>query len=455
MKMDSKTLFSKVTPLKLFFIAAIPGMVSMFASSIYSTLEGMFIGQYLGGTAFAAVNLVMPLVLINFSLADLIGVGSSVSISIYLGKKEDKSANNVFTSSIILIFAAAILMGIFMFFASPTILRLMGATGETAELAVRYIRAYALCGPFCTIVFAMDNYLRISGIIRGSMFLNIFMSFLTIVLLFVFIVICKMSVVGSALATCTSMFVSAIIALLPFLRGKTVLKFCKPRFSASMVKKIIICGSPTFLNNVAGRLTSIVMNVVLLRMGGEMAVAAYGVLMYSSDLIQPCLYGMNDSLQPAIGYNWGAKAYDRVKAIAKCVFTASAIASCIATAAMFFLSTPIASLFVDANEPGLLEMSSNALKLFCFAYLIRWFSFSAQGFFSAIEKPLPASILSVSSALVFPIIIIIVLLPLGLNGIWLNMTGTAILTGLLALFMLKKMQKKMKAETNKVPSETL
>ncbi len=91
MRMDSKTLFSKVTPLKLFFIAAIPGMVSMFASSIYSTLEGMFIGQYLGGTAFAAVNLVMPLVLINFSLADLIGVGSSVSISIYLGKRKTRA----------------------------------------------------------------------------------------------------------------------------------------------------------------------------------------------------------------------------------------------------------------------------------------------------------------------------------------------------------------------------
>ncbi len=446
MSMDSKTLFTKTSPVKLFFIAAIPGMVSMFAASAYSILEGSFIGRYVGGTAFAAVNLAMPLVLINFSLADMIGVGSSVPISISLGEKNEKRANNIFSCSLILIFLAALLMGIFMFFASPIIIRWMGAEGEVAVLAVKYIRTYALCGPFITLVFAMDNFLRISGFIRSSMLLNILMSVLNIVLLFVFVVILQKGVVGSALAVCASMSFCALLAMIPFVRGKALLKFCRPRFSGEVIRKIVACGSPTFLNNMAGRLTSVVMNVVLLRVGGEMAVATYGVLMYASDIIQPFLYGMNDSLQPAIGFNWGAKAYDRVKGIAKCVFAASAVVSCIGTAVMYFLSKPLASLFVDVNEPELLVMAKDALKIFCIAYLIRWFSFCAQGFYSAIEKPLQASILSVTSALVFPLIVIVAFWPFGLNGLWLNMFGTSVLVAVLAAVMLVRTWKKIKKQ---------
>ncbi len=451
MSMDSRHLFTKVSPIRLFFIAAIPGMISMSAATIYIILEGVFIGHYLGGTSFAAINLAIPFVLINFSLADLVGVGSSVPISISLGRKEGEKANNIFTCSIILIFITAIIMGIFMYFASPVLLQLMGADSEIANLAVQYIRAYAICGPFCTLVFAMDNYLRICGFIRGSMFLNIFMSILTIVLVFFFIAILKIGVVGSALAASASMFVCALIALYPFIRKKTLLRFCKPHFSRIIVKEIVTCGCPAFLSNIAGRLTSIVMNIALLKLGGTVAVATYGVLMYAGEMIQPLLYGMSDSLQPAIGYNWGAKSFVRVKSIAKCVFIASALVSLVATAIMFFFSEPIAKMFIDAADTELLTMSSSALKLFCLAFLIRWFSFVVQGFYTAIEKPLPASILSVTNAMVFPVLMIVVLWPLGLNGMWLNMTGTSVLVAILAFVMLRKTQKNIKIQCEGVP----
>ena len=96
MKIDSKTMFATMSPWKLFRTVALPGMVSMFAMSIYSIFEGIFIGQKIGGAAFAAVNIAMPLVMINFSLADLVGVGASVPISIALGRKDEKTANNIF-----------------------------------------------------------------------------------------------------------------------------------------------------------------------------------------------------------------------------------------------------------------------------------------------------------------------------------------------------------------------
>ena len=126
MKTKAEVMYSSMKPWKLFFVIALPGMISMFAMSIYSVLEGAFIGHKLGESAFAAVNIAMPLVMINFSLADLVGVGASVPISIALGKKDHKTANNVFSCSIVLIFAVSIFMGAVMFFAAEPLAGMMG-----------------------------------------------------------------------------------------------------------------------------------------------------------------------------------------------------------------------------------------------------------------------------------------------------------------------------------------
>ena len=109
--MDSQALFTRTPPVRLFFLAAIPGSISMLASSLYYTLDGIFVGQFIGATAFAAINLAMPFVIINFSLADLVGVGSSVPISICLGRGEQKEANNIFTCAVLLILALGAAVG--------------------------------------------------------------------------------------------------------------------------------------------------------------------------------------------------------------------------------------------------------------------------------------------------------------------------------------------------------
>ena len=134
--MNSTTLFSKTPPIKLFFIASLPGAISMLASALYQTIDGVFVGQFLGATAFAALNLAMPFVIINFSLADLIGVGSAVPISICLGKKENQEANNIFTCACMMIVGTGVLIGGILFALAPLLIQLMGAKGEFADLAV-------------------------------------------------------------------------------------------------------------------------------------------------------------------------------------------------------------------------------------------------------------------------------------------------------------------------------
>ena len=184
---SSDGLFARTPPRRLFLLAAFPGAVSMLASALYQTLDGIFVGRFLGETAFAALNLAMPFVILNFSLADLVGVGSAVPISVCLGRGERQQANNIFTCACLMILASGILMGGALYAAAPGLIRLMGAQGEFARLAVAYLRVYALCAPVTTIIFAVDNYLRICGFIRGSMALNLLMSAASGLLEFLFL----------------------------------------------------------------------------------------------------------------------------------------------------------------------------------------------------------------------------------------------------------------------------
>ncbi len=455
MKRDTEKMYATMSPWKLFFIVALPGMISMFAMSIYSIVEGIFIGQKLGEGAFAAVNIAMPLVMINFSLADLVGVGASVPISIALGRKNNAGANNVFTCSVIMIFITAVLMGTVMFFAAPPLCRMMGADDTLLDTSVRYLRTVALCSPLSTIFFAMDNYLRISGYVKTSMAINIGSNLATIGLLTFFLIVLEMDVVGSALATSISMSLCSVVAMIPFLQKKTLLQFTKPRFSKVMIKEIAACGSPVFLSNVAGRLTSILMNISLMTLGakafgengGTTAVAVYAVLMYASDLCWPLLYGISDSLSPAIGYNWGAESYDRVKKLVRCAYIGTAVIGMVSTAFLFFFPGTVASWFAKSEDALLLRESTHAIRLFCFAYLFRWFAVTTQGFLSAIEKPMLATFMSVAIALVFPVIVLGILWRLGLDGIWVNFTIVNSLAAVLGIILLLLIEREIKQKT--------
>ena len=164
--------------------------------------------------------------------------------------------------------------------------------------------------------------------------------------------------------------------------------------------------------------------------------------MFADGFIQPLLYGMCDSLQPAVGYNWGAQKFSRVRAIEKCCFTASSVVSILAVFVILLFPEQITKLFVADAGADVLNLSITALRLFSITYVTRWFSFATQSYMLAIEKPLAASLISVSTALIFPVILIGVFWPFGLTGIWLNFAGTSILAGILSLIILKKMRRK-------------
>ena len=446
--MNSYNLYVKTPPLKLFLLVSVPGSISMLAGSLWGLFDGIFVGQLLGETAFAALNLAFPLVFINFSLADLIGVGSSVPISIALGRKQQQEASNYFSCALLLILLTGIFMATLLYFSAPYLLALMGAEGELAAMAVKYLRLYAVFSPLTTVVFALDNFLRISGKIKTSMALNIVMSVLILALEYFCLAVLKMDIGGSAIAVSSGMVICAFIALWQFRGGRLPLRFCRPHFTWALIKQIVASGSPVFLSNVSGRLVSILMNVVLLAMGGQAAVSIYGILMYASDIVQQLLYGACDSAQPAIGYNWGAGQLGRVKSLLGCSMAAGAVISLGGMAVMLLAPAQVVALFIKPEDMHLLEPAVHALYLFAFTFLTRWFGFVVQELFIALEKPLPASVLSVGNACVLPVVLLAVLWPLGLDGLWLNMPITSALVAALAAVMLLRLRAELSAAQN-------
>lgn len=449
--MDSHQLFSNTSPGRLFRMAAIPGSISMLAAALFQIIDGVLVGNILGTTAFAAINLAMPIVFINFALADLVGVGSSVPISIQLGRKNDQGANNIFTCSCIMIVATGFLIGAAIYAAAPLIAELIGISGDLATLTVQYMRVYALFSPFTTIVFAMDNYLRICGKIKASLGLNILMSLLSVVLEVLFLAVFKFGIWGAALATCISMTTCAIIALVPFFKRSLQLKFVKPVFHKELFKQILANGSPNFLNTVAGRITAMFINMLLVQMGGARAVSVYGVLMYVDGFVQPLMYGLTDSLQPAIGYNWGARQFSRVRALAKYCFGFSTLVSLVSMAVVFLLADPIARLFLHSGDTSLVSLTVFALQLFSLTYLTRGISMASLSFILAIEKPLPATIISVCTAVVFPLGVVFSLSQLELTGLWLNLPITSFLAALLSAGILFSLRHQIYRKDGKRP----
>ncbi len=273
------------------------------------------------------------------------------------------------------------------------------------------------------------------------MAINIILSILILGLEYLCLAVFQMGIRGSAFAVSMGMFLCTVIALYPFVKGKLTLKFCKPRFSTHMLWQIIAGGMSNFLSSIAGRLTSIVMNIVLLQLGGSIAVSVYGVLVYVGDTLQQLLYGTCDGMQPAIGYNWGAKDVARVKGIMQCCIIACAVISLAGMTLMLLAPKPIVSLFIQETETELITMAVYAIRIYALTFLTRWFGFVVQSVMVAVESPLPAAILSVSNALIIPIALLPILWSMKLDGIWLNTPITSLLVSAMAIIFFGRLRK--------------
>lgn len=439
--MDSEV-FEKLPPTKLFFRCAVPSMITMAFVSLYQIADGLFVGRFIGGDALAAINLIMPIIMIVFGFVNLVATGASVRVSVLLGAKKREEASQVFTFTLKVIFLMSCVLGILGFAFAKPFVRLLapGATVQAIEYGITYIRVYAAFAPLMLLYHATDNYLRACGKERLSMWLSIGSQMLNIVLDVILIVFLGQGVWAAAFTSCLAMALGSVVTLFLF-RGKRMdLYYAKGTVQKSVFFRVLVNGSSEFFSSISMSIMSIVFNFFLLKYGGTTAVAAFSVVMYVDSFVGMFLFGMADALQPAISYCYGAGRMEKVKAIFRRIILGAIVLSIASLLFMMFAGQYVAPLFVKPDDTELLKVSIIGMKLFSLSYLTGWVDMCFSSYFTALERPGHSLLTSFFGTLIFPIAALFALTPvLGLNGVWLSAvtacTASAVLTIILAMTM--------------------
>ena len=439
--MDSE-IFEKLPPTRLFFRLAIPSMITMAFASLYQIADGLFVGRFIGEDALAAINLIMPIIMIVFGFSNLIATGASVRISVLLGEKKREEASTVFSFTLKIIFLLSCVLGILGYIFAQPFVRLLapGATEQAIAYGITYTRVYAAFAPLMLISHATDNYLRACGKERLSMWLSIGTQAFNIVLDIILIVFLGKGIWAAAFTSCLAMSLSSVIALLLFRKKRMDLYYVKGKLKKDVFFRILANGSSEFFSSISMSVMSIVFNFFLLRYGGTTAVAAFSVIMYVDSFVGMFLFGMADALQPAVSYCYGSGRMDRVKAIFRRILLGAVMLSAASLLFMMFLGKFVAPLFVKPENTDLLAVSVLGMKLFSLSYLPGWVDMCFSSYFTALERPARSMLTSFFGTLVFPIGALFAMTPfLEMEGVWLSSlvscTASAMFTFILYLTM--------------------
>lgn len=432
-------IFTKLPAWKLFSKCAFPNMISASFLAFYYIIDGIFVGKYLGNNALAALGLVLPFIIMSFAIADTIGVGSAVQISMKLGKNQKEEAKTMFSTCIVIILAFSFLMGFIEYFLGPLLIDLLNVSKEVRELCKEILIVFALFAPITMISFALDNYLRICGKTFYSMIINIIIALGNLFFDYLFIVVLGWGVFSAALATCIGLSLGGIFGILPFLIQNLELKFTKIALSFKEFKNIIYNGSSEFFNNVSTSLFSIFANLVLLNLAGTKGIAAFSIILYINTFIISLLISMCDAMQPALSFNYAKKDIKRVKNLIIPILISAFIFSITILFIVLIFKENLISFFSKDKNKEFLDFGSHALMIFSFNYLIIWINVLSTSFLTAFNKPKSSLIISLNQNLFIPLIFLFILpLFLNLNGVWLTPLMANIFVLILSFIFLRK-----------------
>ena len=450
--MDSE-IFEKLPPTRLFFRLAIPSMVTMAFGALYQIADGLFVGRFIGGDALAAVNLIMPIIMIVFGFANLIATGASVRIAILLGEKNREEASRVFTFTLKVIFVISCFLGVLGLLFAESFVRFLapGAAEQAIEYGITYTRVYAAFAPLMLIYHATDNYLRVCGKEKISMWLSVGTQAFNIVLDVILIVFLGQGIWAAAFTSCLAMALGSVITICIFRKKRMDLYYTKGRIKRVIFLRILANGSSEFFSSISMSVMSIVFNFFLLKYGGTTTVAAFSVIMYVDSIAGMLVFGMADSLQPAISYCYGAGLMAKAKAIFRNVICGAIMLSVASLLFMLFAGQYVAPLFVKPEDTKLLEVSIIGMKLFSFSYLTGWVDMCFSSYFTALERPIRSMLVSFFGTLIFPIVSLFVMTPfLKLNGVWLSSVTSCTISAMFTIVLYRTInfnKKELRNET--------
>lgn len=421
----------------------LPSIIMMVFTSVYGVVDGFFVSNFAGKTPFAAVNFIMPILMILGCAGFMFGTGGSALIGMALGEGDNKKANNIFS----LVVYSSIVCGVFLAIIGLVILRpvatIMGAEDEMLRQCLIYGGIFLAGLPFYILQYEFQCLFATADKHKLGMYVTIIAGCTNIVLDALFVAVFPWGVAGAAVATVISQIAGGIIPLVYFLRkNDSPLRLTKCSFDGAALLKTCTNGSSELMSNISASVVGMLFNVQLMKYAGENGVAAYGVLMYVSMIFQAIFLGYTVGTAPVVSYHYGADNKDEVKnLLKKSLIIVAAVAVCMFVAGEL-LSWPLAKIFVG-YDAELMDMTVNAFYIFSFSFLFFGFSVFGSSFFTALGDGLTSAAIAFLRTLVFQIAAVM-LLPLifGLNGIWASIVAAEIVSvAVTAVFLAIKRKK--------------
>lgn len=397
-----------------------PSMVMMLFTSIYGVVDGLFISNFAGKTAFAAVNLIMPFTMMLGGVGAMFGTGGSALVSKTLGEGDAERAHRYFTMVIRLMVwmgAALALIGILVL---RPVSYLFGATDDMIGDCLLYGRVVLLFLPAQLMQFGFQGFLVAAERPKFGLAVTVAAGLANMALDALFVAGLGWGIVGAAAATGVSQCVGGLLPLGFFLSRKndTILRFAKTGFEAKPMVKACGNGVSEMLSSISGSLTGILYNFQLMRYAGEDGVAAYGVVMYAAFVFVALFVGYSTGSAPIISYQYGAGNHREMQNVLRKSLLAMGAGGCGMAALGFVLAKPLAGVFVGYDQE-LMEITVHAFRICVFPLLIMGVNIYASSFFTALNNGGVSAAISFLRALVFPVVTILTLPAIfKLDGVW-------------------------------------
>lgn len=422
---------------------ALPSVIMLVFTSIYGVVDGFFVSNVVGKTPFAAVNFIMPVLMMLGAIGFMFGTGGSALIAKTMGEGNKEKANSLFSLFVYITAILGVMIAAVSIIFLPQISGFLGAEGQLLKDSVTYGRVILIALPFFMIQIEFQSFFVTAEKPQLGLYVTIASGVTNMVLDALFMAVFGWGLIGAALATAASQIVGGIIPLIYFyFPNKSLLKLTKTSFDRKAVLKATVNGSSELMSNISMSLVSMIYNIQLLKYAGENGVAAYGVLMYVNFVFISVFIGYSVGTAPIISYHFGAANHNELKSLLK----KSAVIISIFATLMFILGEicayPLSYIFVGYDD-ALMAMTLRGFLIFCFSFFFAGFAIFGSGFFTALNDGVTSAIISFLRTLVFQIAAVLIFpLMWEIDGIWISVVAAEIMAVIITLVFLKLKQTK-------------
>ena len=403
------------------FRFVLPSIVMMLFTSVYSIVDGLFVSNFVGKTAFAAVNLSMPLFGALSAIGFMIGTGGSAIAAKTLGEQKTDLANQYFSMLVYVLIGGGTAVSLLAQLVVRPVSILMGAEGMLLEYCVLYCRIMLISLPCFMMQCAFQSFFVAAEKPKLGLCVSIGSGVINMVFDFIFIVVFDWGIAGAAVATALGEFFGGLFPIVYFAReNSSLLRLTRSKLFPKILLKACANGSSELLSSLSSSLVGTLYNLQLLRFAGENGVAAYGAIMYVNFIFAAIFLGYSMGCAPLISFNYGAENHDELKNLfrksIRTILCCSAVLVCLAQ----LLAMPLSSVFVGYDE-DLLAMTCHGFRICAMSFLMCGINIFGSSFFTALNNGLLSALISVLRTLVFQVAMILTLpLLLGLTGIWIS-----------------------------------